>query len=161
MRRLAHRQPGKVGRIHGVRDLLLFEQTEVRGHLRARKPVPRFADRDAAQHPRRKPPAARPRPRSAPERRLAAGRGFGSANSSAGSVQPVDRRRLARHAVVVHRVHAVGGDVHLVERAVPVAERKMPSTAIPRRVRSSASCASSTGSPGKYARKPFRQYLHC
>src|SRR5262249_26793079 len=25
----------------------------------------------------------------------------------------VDRRRLARHAVVVHRVHAVGGDVHL------------------------------------------------
>ncbi len=28
----------------------------------------------------------------------------------------------------------------------------MPSTAMPRRVRSSASCASSTGSPGKYAR---------
>ena len=34
----------------------------------------------------------------------------------------IDRRRLARDAVVVHRVDAVGGDVHLVERAVAGAE---------------------------------------
>jgi len=32
--------------------------------------------------------------------------------------QAVDGRGFARYAVVVHRVHAVGGDVHLVKRAI-------------------------------------------
>ncbi len=51
-----------------------------------------------------------------------AGRAFGNANVKLRQRQPINRRRLARHAVVVHRVHAVGGDVHLVERAVALAE---------------------------------------
>ena len=37
--------------------------------------------------------------------------------------QVVDGRRLARDAVVVHRIHAIGGDVHLEE--VPVAGTKI------------------------------------
>ena len=53
----------------------------------------------------------------------------------------VNRRRLARHAVVVHGVHAVGGQVHLVNgRAVLF---NHCSTAIPAEVRSSASWRSS------------------
>ncbi len=46
----------------------------------------------------------------------------GSAKSSGVQVQAVDGGRFARHAVVVHGVDAVGGDVHLVERAVAGAE---------------------------------------
>ena len=44
---------------------------------------------------------------------------FGSFGSTGLQVDAVDGRRLARHAVVVHGVHAIGGQVHLVDgRAV-------------------------------------------
>ena len=62
--------------------------------------------------------------------------------------QVVDGRGLARDAVVVHGIDAVGGDVHLEEMAVPRGQDRMPSTAMPRRVRSSASWRSSADDAG-------------
>ena len=49
VRGLAHGEPGEVGGIDGVGDLLLLEQGEVRRDFRAGKPVARFADGDVAQ----------------------------------------------------------------------------------------------------------------
>ncbi len=121
MRGLAHRQPGKVGGIHGVRDAFLFEQAEVGGDFRAREPVARIADGDAAQHPRGEAPAG-VFGLDAHREGLAGRAGLWQFKRKRLQSQPIDRRRLARHAVVVHRVNAVGGDVHLVERAVARAQ---------------------------------------
>ena len=46
---LAHSEPGEVGGVDGVGDLLLLEQAEVRGYFRAGKPVARVADGDVAE----------------------------------------------------------------------------------------------------------------
>ena len=54
VRGLAHQEPGKVRGIDGVRNLLLLEKVEIRGHLSAREPVARLADGHVAQHTRRK-----------------------------------------------------------------------------------------------------------
>ena len=58
---LAHRQPGVIGGVHGVRNHLLLEQAKVGGHLRAGKPVARVADGHIAQHPRREAATGLPR----------------------------------------------------------------------------------------------------
>ena len=66
----------------------------------------------------------------------------------------VDGGGFAGDAVVVHGVDAVGGDVHLEEVARWFTRGEglrewTPSTAMPRRVRSSANCRSETGRVGR------------
>ena len=128
--RLAHRQPCEVGRIHGIQNHLLLEQREIRRNLSAREPVARLADRHIAQHTRSKPPALVLGLN--PHRKWLAGRSrIRQRVPQFRQLQPIDRRRLASNAVVIHRVHAVRGDVHLVnrtivDRAVRLAERINP-----------------------------------
>jgi hypothetical protein len=86
------------------------------------KPIPRGADGDAAQHPRRKPPAS-VLGLNAHGKGLGRRLGLGQFEIQQWQRQAVDRRRLPRHAVVVHRIHAVGRNIHLIERAIPVAKR--------------------------------------
>ena len=120
VRRLPHRQPGKVRSVDSIRDLFLFQQPKVGSHLSARKPVPRVAYSNAAQHPRRKSSARvlgldphRKGPRGSPRLR--------QREIKPRQPKPIDRRRLPRHPVVVHRIHTVGRNVRLVERPVPAA----------------------------------------
>ena len=51
-----------------------------------------------------------------------AGEAAGSVVSSGLSGDAVDGRGFARDPVVIHGIHAIGGDVHLVQRAVARAE---------------------------------------
>ena len=114
MRRLPHRQPSEVRRIHRPRDRLLPDRTEV-----LRDQTVRRLHIHIANHSRRKPPAqilrldphrkriTRPRSlhrcaeplRQRPQR------------------HSINRRRLARYPVVVHRIHAVRRNVHLKARS--------------------------------------------
>ena len=159
VRRLPHRQPRKVRRIHGIRDLFLLQQRKISRHLRARKPVPRLADRHLAQHPRRKPPAGilslNPH-RIRPGRRPA----FRQFIRKLRQRQPINRRRLARHAVVVHRIHAVGGNVHLVKRAVALAEIVDALDGNPAQRQIFSQPRIIHRQSRQICSKPFRQYLH-
>ena len=120
--RLTHRNPCKVRRIHGVGNLLLLQQPEVGAHLRASIPIPRLAHRHVPQHPRREAPARILRLN--PDRKeLAARAAFRQFTRKLRQLQSINRRRLPRHPVVVHRVYAIGRNIHLIKRSVPVAER--------------------------------------
>ena len=145
---LAHGEPCEVGGVDGVGDLLLLEKAEVGGDFGAGEPVARVADGDVAE--------------DAGGEAAAGVFGFdldgeGLRGRVRGGKRRVERLEsnavdgcgFAGDAVVVHGVDAVGGDVHLVERAVAGPRSKMPSTAMPRRVRSSASWVSETASSGR------------
>ena len=107
---MAHAQQDIVAGVDSVRDLLLPQRgkaldDDARGR---RNPY-------IAQYPRRKSATEvfrldayrKSRPRLGHRQRYIEWR----------KRQAIDRRRLPRHAVVVHRIDAVGGDVHFVERA--------------------------------------------
>ena len=122
VRGLAHGEPRKVGGIDGIGDFLLLEQREVGGDFRAGEPVARFADGE----PRRTRAVKRPQASSASMRTERAGGGLGcwKCDIEGFELDAVDGGRFARDAVVIHGVYAVGGDVHLVERAIAPANRK-------------------------------------
>ena len=119
---LAHGEPGEVGGVDGVGDFLLLEQGEVGGDFGAGEPVARFADGDAAQNAGGEAAAGVFGFDAARRRAWRPACASGRANSSGWQREAVDGRGLARDAVVVHGIDAVGGDVHLVERAVACAE---------------------------------------
>ena len=122
VRGLAHGEPGKVGGVDGVGDLLLLEQAEVGGDFRAGEPVARVADGDVAQNAGGEAAAGVfgfDLHGEGLGRRVAARE---ARSRAACSCNAVDGRGFARDAVVVHGIDAVGGDVHLEERAVAGAE---------------------------------------
>ena len=89
------------------------------------------------------------------------GRGFGSVECQLACVNAVYCCCLARDAVVVHRVDAVGGDVHFVERAVAWAE-------VDRCLRRQCRAESGLRRVGRRRRRaragssqPFGQNFHC
>ena len=87
-------------------------------------------------------------------------RGWEARSSERREFEVVDGGGLARDAVVVHGVDAVGGDVHLEEVSRSRAEIEDASTAMPRRVRSSASWRSSTVMPGQNSRSHLVRIIH-
>ena len=112
VRRLPHRQHNIIGRIDSVENRLLLQQPEPLRHHARRRRKPNIE-----QHPRREPPAqlrlfdrhrhgpcCDPRCRQTRIEQL--------------QLEPVDRRRLTRNAVVIHRIDAIGRDVHLEQRPV-------------------------------------------
>ena len=121
VRGLAHGYPCKVGGVYGVGDLLLLKQAEVGCYFRAWKPVARTSDGDAAQYARGK-AAAGVLGLDLHGKGLGGGLRCGQWEIERRQCESADGRRLACNAVVVHCVDAVGGDVHLVERAVACAE---------------------------------------
>ena len=118
---LAHGEPCEVGGVDGVGDFLLLEKLEVGGDFGAGKPVARVADGDAAQNAGGE-AAAGVFGFDAHGEGLARTARFWKCNIERLEFNAVDGRGLARDAVVVHGVDAVGGDVHLEERAVAGAE---------------------------------------
>ena len=159
MRWLPHRQPGEVRRIYGVGNLFLFEQAEVRRNLGAWEPVTRFADGDATQHAGREPPALVLRLDR--DGKILRGRpGLWKVIGEIWQRQSVDCSRLTGHAMVVHRVHAVGCYVHLEERAVSLAEIVDPFDRNAAQSQVLGELSVINGKSGKVCTKPFCKYLH-
>ena len=112
----------EVGSVDGVGDLFLFKQAEVCRHFGSGEPVAR----SPMVMSRRTRAVKRPHASSAS---IFTENGFGPCAVLSGKrhikrpeCYAVNGRRFAGNAVVVHGIDAVGGDVHLEERAVALAE---------------------------------------
>ncbi len=73
----------------------------------------------------------------------------------------VDRRGLARDAVVVHGIDAVGGDVHLEERAVACAEIEDAFDGDAAQGQVFGELGVGDGEFGQVRSQPFCQNFHC
>jgi len=112
MGRLPHREPTEVGRIDRRGDRLLPERREVVGDDALRR-----ANRDTTNDARGE--AAAQVLRLDADGKAYTGHVLRGCFAERERLQrhAIDRGSLARYAVVVHRVDAVGGDVHFVQRA--------------------------------------------
>ena len=120
--RLAHGEPCEVCGVDGVGDFLLLEEFEVGVDLGAGKPVARVGDGDAAENAGGEAAAGIFGVDADGEDLL--GRCMcGKGHLEGLQFDAVNGGGFARDAVVVHGIDAVGGDVHLEERTVAVAER--------------------------------------
>ena len=113
---VAHTEEDEVRSIDGVADLFLGEEVEVFGDLASAR-----SDFDVAQNLRREASAER-WGFDANRKGFDGSPCWSRCRFQGGEWEVVDGGGFAGYAVVVHGVDAVGGDVHLEERAVVGAE---------------------------------------
>ena len=113
---MPHAQQHVVAGVDSIQDLLLPQRGEPLGDQSLRRPDVHIAQDARSEtatrlgrvNPHRMPFAPHRMPRARRRRR--------QGRIERRKRQSIDRRRLPRHLIVIHRVHAIGRDVHLEQR---------------------------------------------
>jgi hypothetical protein len=114
MRGLAHGEPHEVRGINGIGDFLLLEKTEVGRDFCAGEPVARVADGHSAKDAGCE-AATSIFGFDAHGEVLPGQRMFRKRYLEWLQFNSINRCGFTRDAIVVHGIHAVGGEVHLVQ----------------------------------------------